>query len=124
MPVRALVAAGLCFGIAENSVRVALTRLHAAGTVDRDERGSYRLGERTEATRREVASWKTRHQDVVEWTKRRWIGVIGEAPRRLGRRTAAAQERALLLLGFRELGKQKTEGGKKSVVILGLDLTG
>jgi len=25
-------------------------------------------------------------------------------------------------LGFRELGKQKTEGGKKSVVILGLDL--
>jgi predicted GNAT superfamily acetyltransferase len=27
-------------------------------------------------------------------------------------------------LGFRELGKQKTEGGKKSVVILGLDLAG
>ena len=50
MPVRALVAAGRSFGIAENSIRVALTRLHAAGTVERDERGRYRLGARAEAT--------------------------------------------------------------------------
>jgi len=103
MPVRALVAAARCFGIAENSVRVALTRLHAAGTVDRDERGRYRLGERTEATRREVSSWKTRHEDVVPWQDRGWIGVLQAAGARAGRRTGGGRERALRLLGLRAL---------------------
>ena len=102
MPVRALVAAGDCFGIAENSIRVALARLCAAGTVARDERGRYRLGERTEATRREVASWRTRHEDVGDWAERRWTGVLA-APRgaRAPRTRATRRERALLLLGFR-----------------------
>lgn len=103
MPVRALVAAGRCFGIADNSVRVALTRLHAAGTVDRDERGRYRLGERTEATRREVASWKTRHEDVGIWAERGWIGVIASRPGKLAARAATLRERALGLLGLRAL---------------------
>jgi phenylacetic acid degradation operon negative regulatory protein len=101
MPVRALVAAGRCFGLAENSIRVALARLLSAGTVDRDERGHYRLGDRTEATRSEVAGWKTRHEDVLSWSERRWTGVL--APPRTGRapRTKASRrERALLLLGF------------------------
>jgi phenylacetic acid degradation operon negative regulatory protein len=104
MPVRALVAAGRCFGIAENSTRVALARLNAAGTVERDERGRYRLGDGTEATRREVSSWKTRHEDIRSWTERRWLGVIG-SPRvgRPGRKAAARRSRALLLLGFRAL---------------------
>ena len=39
MPVRALVAAASPFEIEENSLRVALARLLAAGTVERDERG-------------------------------------------------------------------------------------
>lgn len=103
MPVRALVASGDCFGIAENSVRVALARLHAAGTVDRDQRGRYRLGERTEATRREVASWKTRHEDLGDWSEGGWIGLITNASERPSRRVASRRERALLLLGFRAL---------------------
>ena len=110
MPVRALVAAGRCFGIAENSIRVALARLFAAGTVDRDERGRYRLGERTEAIRREVSSWKTRHEDVRDWSERRFTVVLtpnDSAARsgtpRPGRRGAAHQQRALGLLGFRRL---------------------
>ncbi len=102
MPVRALVSAGDCFGIAENSIRVALARLCAAGTVARDERGRYRLGERTEATRREVSSWKTRHEDLCDWTERRWTGVL-TPPRgpRAPRKQATRRQRALLLLGFR-----------------------
>ena len=103
MPVRALVASGRCFGIAENSVRVALTRLHAAGTVERDERGRYRLGERAEATRSEVASWKTRHEDVRNWNDRCWIGLITNGSKPPSRRATLRRERALHLLGFRAL---------------------
>jgi len=103
MPVRALVAAGHSFGIAENSIRVALTRLHAAGTVERDERGRYRLGSRAEAIRREVAAWKTRHEDVRNWNDRGWIGLIESGSKRLSRRLASRRERALNLLGFRTL---------------------
>jgi phenylacetic acid degradation operon negative regulatory protein len=104
MPVRALVAAGRCFGIAENSMRVALARLHTANTVDRDERGRYRLGARTEATRREVSSWKTRHEDVRDWSERCWIGVFSPPrPGRTGRSQTQRRERALRLLGLRRL---------------------
>ena len=49
MPVRALVAAGSFFGIEENALRVALTRLLARGLVERDERGQYRAGSRAGA---------------------------------------------------------------------------
>lgn len=103
MPVSALVASARCFGIAENSVRVALARLRAAGTVDRDERGRYRLGERTEAIRREVASWKTRHEDVRNWSQRGWIGLLTSASERPSRRVTSRRQRALRLLGFRAL---------------------
>ena len=106
MPVRALVASGRCFGIAENSVRVALTRLHAAETVERDERGRYRLAPRTEATRVEVAAWKTRHQDLCDWNPRTWIGLMPHGSRRPTRRVASRRQRALRLLGFRELEAQ------------------
>ncbi|MGI9591183.1 MAG: PaaX family transcriptional regulator, partial [Myxococcota bacterium] len=44
MPVAALVEAAALFGIAEGSLRVALSRLLAEGRVERDERGAYRLG--------------------------------------------------------------------------------
>lgn len=103
MPVRGLVASGRCFGIEENSVRVALTRLHAAGTVERDERGCYRLGDRTEATRREVAAWKTRHEDVLDWDDRGWIGLITNESKRPSRRVASRRNKTLRLLGFRSL---------------------
>ncbi len=104
MPVRALVAAARCFGIRENSLRVALTRLHAAGFIDRDERGRYRLGERSEAIRGEVSSWKTRHEDVRDWAERRWIGgLVPSGPAHAGSARASRRENALRLLGFRTL---------------------
>lgn len=106
MPVRALVASGRCFGIAENSVRVALTRLHAAETVERDERGRYRLAPRTEATRVEVAAWKTRHRGLYDWRPRAWIGLVNRESRRPSRRVTSRRERALRLLGFRQLETQ------------------
>jgi phenylacetic acid degradation operon negative regulatory protein len=102
MPVRALVAAGALFGLEENAVRVALARLRAAGAVERDERGSYRLGRRNEAVRRQVVSWREVEKRVAPW-EGSWIGVLtARLPRARGV-PAKRRERALRLLGFRSL---------------------
>ena len=99
MPVRALVSAAELFGIPENNLRVALARLRARGTVERDERGRYRLGTRAEATRREVAAWRRRHEAIRPWDGRIWVGLLSPA----AKRHPTALTRALRLLGFRKL---------------------
>jgi phenylacetic acid degradation operon negative regulatory protein len=101
MPVRALVSAGALFGIAENSIRVALARLLAAGHVQRDERGQYGLGRRADAVGGQVRSWRHLDERVTRWDGA-WIGVHRPgAGTRLGAERRAA--RALRLLGFRAL---------------------
>jgi phenylacetic acid degradation operon negative regulatory protein len=93
MPVRALVAAGGLFGIEENGMRVALVRLRAAGLVERNERGQYRLGPAAGAIQGAVAGWRTLEQRLRPWSGS-WIGVYG---------AGRASERALRLLGFQTL---------------------
>jgi phenylacetic acid degradation operon negative regulatory protein len=104
MPVRVLVAAGERFGIEENSIRVALARLRAAGQIERDERGQYGLGIRAEAVRRRVTSWRTAHQRIVKdrpWNGT-WIAVQRSArSSRLTGQRLRRRERALRFLGFR-----------------------
>jgi phenylacetic acid degradation operon negative regulatory protein len=101
MPVQVLVEAAALFGIAEGSVRVALTRALAAGLVERDERGRYRLGEASRAVRERVAEWRRLESRVGAWSGA-WIAVVGRRrpPSRAAQRRS---ERALRLLGFREL---------------------
>ena len=95
MPVRALVEAAGLFDIAEGSVRVALTRLTADGLVERDERGSYRLGAAAEPVRKRVAAWRDLPSQVRAWSGT-WLGVVG---------AGRGGDRALRMLGFRPLGK-------------------
>jgi len=100
MPVRALVEAGAIFGLAENSVRVALTRLCAQGRVERDERGRYRQGRGVAAVSDEIRSWRRLDERVVAW-RGGWIAV---QPAAVGRGAARARsEQAMRLLGFRPL---------------------
>jgi phenylacetic acid degradation operon negative regulatory protein len=100
MPVRALVEAAALFGIAQGSVRVALTRLLADGLLERDERGAYRLGAGAEPVRRRVAAWRELPSMLRPWSGA-WIGVFAaRAPARLAQRRS---ERALDLLGLRAL---------------------
>ena len=98
MPVGTLVEAGRLFGIAENSVRVALTRLRVAGRVERDVRGRYRLGAGAQAVGRRVTSWREIERRVRRWDGA-WIGVLEGA----GGRDARRREAALRFLGLRSL---------------------
>src|SRR5438876_11524121 len=76
MPVRALVAAGALFDLDENNVRVALTRLLAAGLIERDERGQYRAGERAGTIGRRIARWRRIEEGLRAWDGS-WVAVLG-----------------------------------------------
>lgn len=99
MPVRALIEAGALLGIEENNVRVSLARLYAAGRIERDERGRYRLGPAVAAISGRLRSWRDLGQRQRAW-RGDWLAVhcarLGRGPARRRR------ERALELLGFRE----------------------
>ncbi|HYC01125.1 MAG TPA: PaaX family transcriptional regulator C-terminal domain-containing protein [Candidatus Limnocylindrales bacterium] len=99
-PVRLFVAAAELFGIEESSVRVALARLHAAGMVERDERGAYRLGAAAEPIQGQVRSW--RH---VEGRLTSWHGAWQAASfaRAVRGREQRLQQRAIQFTGMREL---------------------
>ena len=103
MPVGALVEAGALFGIAGNSLRVALTRLLVAGYVARDERGRYRLGPSAEPVERRVHSWRELDRATRAWTPCSWLAVHHDAAVKTRRPADRGRERALRLLGFRRL---------------------
>ncbi|MFN0246857.1 MAG: PaaX family transcriptional regulator C-terminal domain-containing protein [Kofleriaceae bacterium] len=99
-----LVAGADILGVDAGSVRVALARLTAAGTLELAGRGEYRLAATTRALTRQVTSWRE-----VEKQIRRWDGAwacvhLGDVARsdRSGQRR---RQRALKLLGFREHGR-------------------
>jgi phenylacetic acid degradation operon negative regulatory protein len=102
MPVRALVEAGGCLGLAENNVRVALARLRGQGLVESDERGRYRLGAAAEPVRRRASSWRGLRERVRSWDGS-WVGVLTTGLAALPSRQRPRHERALWLLGFRRL---------------------
>jgi len=102
MPVRALVDAAALFAIEENSLRVALTRLRAVGTLERDERGEYRLGKRAQAVQHQVVSWRRLEEQVRPW-QGGWIAVSTAGLSRGARSELRRRERAFRFFGFREL---------------------
>lgn len=97
----AIAACGL-FGISDNSVRVAITRLSADGMIEAEGRGNYRLGPNAAALAADVRAWRTFESRVGEWTGA-WIAVHCGALGRVDRAALRRRERALHLLGFREL---------------------
>ena len=129
-PVRALVASGHLFGIAENSLRVALTRLLAEGLVERDARGRYRLGPGAAGVARQIRSWRDVEDRLRPWGGS-WIALHGTRLAPGPPRQRRQRQRALRLLGFRsleaglELRPDNLEGGidavRERLAALGLD---
>lgn len=100
MPVAALVSGAGMYGIAGNTVRVALTRLGSAGLVVRDGRGRYRLGPAALPVARRTGGWRAIEERVERW-EGAWVAAL-QGPG--GHGHARLRDRqALRLLGFREL---------------------
>jgi phenylacetic acid degradation operon negative regulatory protein len=118
----AMVACGALLGISENSVRVTLARLVAAGTLEPTGRGTYRLN--TPITRH-VTAWRE-----LEKLVRRWDGgwlCVHTADASRDRGAARRSTRALKLLGFRTLARglevrpDNLHGTHERLLALGLD---
>jgi phenylacetic acid degradation operon negative regulatory protein len=98
VPVRGLCAVGELFGLEENAMRVALTRLCARGLVHSDERGSYRLAPPAAVLSRWVDAWREGERRMRPW-QGEWLAVWHP---RGGRGPRDRSLRALGRLGFRE----------------------
>lgn len=90
------------FGIRENSVRVALVRLAAAGLIESAGRGAYRLGSQAAGLAEELAHWRSSESRVCEW-RGGWVMVSTGNLGRSDRTALRARQRALALLGFKAL---------------------
>ncbi len=99
---RQAIASCALFGISENSVRVALVRLAADGLIESTGRGCYRLGPGALALARDVATWRSAESRVRDWDGS-WIAVHVAALGRSDRVALRTRNRALALLGLREL---------------------
>jgi len=99
---RDLVASCALLGIRENSTRVALARLAAARRVEADGRGTWRLGPDAASLAADVATWRQAGSRLRAW-RGDWVAVHVGALGRSDRVALRARERALSLLGLREL---------------------
>ncbi|HEX6591360.1 MAG TPA: PaaX family transcriptional regulator C-terminal domain-containing protein [Moraxellaceae bacterium] len=102
MSAREAVAACGLFGIRENSVRVALVRLAAAGMIEAAGRGAYRLGANATGLAEDVSTWRAAESRVRDWSGA-WIAVYCGALSRSNRAALSRRDRALDMLGFREI---------------------
>ncbi len=98
------VAACSLFQISESSSRVALTRLLADGLIKSVERGVYVLGPNAIELAGEIATWRSIDRNVRAWTGD-YITVFTATLGRTDRGALVRRERALKMLGFRELDK-------------------
>lgn len=96
-----VLAAGL-FGISENSIRVAVTRLSSEGAIIAAARGVYQLSDQS----LEWATIKLSYQAGMKQTKpwqQQYLAVLTGALGRVDRTALKRRERALKQYGFREL---------------------
>jgi len=100
--VGALVGAGALFGLGENSMRVALARLRASGTLESAGRGLYRLSPAARRVNREVVAWSRVEDRLVDWDGS-FLAVDTSALPGRDRRARRLRERAFRLLGFEAL---------------------
>lgn len=102
MSVRHLIDAASLLGVAESNVRVTLARLKSESLVDAPGRGRYCLGEAALPVQAMVTHWREADRRVVAWAGA-WVGVYVGSLSRADRAQVRNRERALRLMGMREL---------------------
>ncbi|MGQ0699683.1 MAG: PaaX family transcriptional regulator C-terminal domain-containing protein [Panacagrimonas sp.] len=117
-------------GISENHARVALVRLASAGMIEASARGAYQLGPEAAGLAAEVAKWREGEARVRPWTGQ-WIVVHTSSLGRRDRVALRSRDRALDLLGLRELDRglfvrpdnlaDGVAGARERLQTLGLD---
>lgn len=96
------VAAARLFDISGNATRVALARLASAKLIEAVERGRYRLGSGGMALAEEVSTWRSAEERLRPWDGG-WIVVATGGLPRTDRGALRMRERALGMLGLREM---------------------
>lgn len=99
---REAVSAGALMGFTDNSMRVALARLSSLRLIGTSGRGEYRLGPAGQGLAADVRRWRSGEERVVPWHGG-WLAVHTAALGRSDRSALRQRERALELLGLREL---------------------
>ena len=102
LPVKLIVEAASVFGIAENSLRVAIVRLRTEGLIESPKRGAYSLGPAARAVNERVNVWRNTAERVGEWDGS-WAGAFTADLSRTDRPALRRRTRALRYLGFEEL---------------------
>ncbi len=90
------------FGISDNNARVALTRLVNTSLIETAGRGTYRLGAEGRALGEDVSAWRITEQRVRPWDGT-WVAVLIAGLGRSDRTALRERERALALVGMRQL---------------------
>lgn len=102
MSVKHVIDAASLLGVGESNVRVTLARLKADALVETPGRGLYALGEAARPVQSMVTHWRDAERRVVAWAGA-WVGVYVGALTRADRTQVKYRERALRLMGMREL---------------------
>jgi len=89
-------------GISDNHARVALVRLSSAGMIAAVGRGAYQLGPEAAGLAAEVLKWRAGEERVRRWNGD-WLAVHTANLGRRDRGAVRSRDRALALLGLREL---------------------
>lgn len=96
------VSACALFDLTENNVRVTLARLRSEGLIESSERGSYHFGPAGRDLAEQVYTWHDAEQRLRDWGGGYIVASVA-ALGRSDRRAMRRRERALALLGMREL---------------------
>lgn len=96
-----VMACGL-FGVSDNSARVSLARLVAEGQLKSAGRGLYTLGKKAVYTGQDIQSWSNRLTATCAWNGN-FYAVLTNHMGRSNRTQLRSRDKALQLLGFREL---------------------
>lgn len=104
MPVRLLLRGAEVLGIGESSVRVSLARLRADSMIESPARGEYRLGPAARDVSTHIGAWRRIEEPLEAWAGT-WVAAHTGGLGRVDRTAARRRDRALRLLGLRELDR-------------------